>query len=324
MNYRRFGRTGLQVSELVFGAGFVGGLLIHQDDDTKRTALQRALDGGINWIDTAASYGQGKSEQALGWLLKELKQQPYLSTKFAVDPGRGDFLGQIKGSLEDSLKRLQRDSVDLLQLHNSLEPQAGGRGITPAMVLGENGIADALDKLREQGYFNYIGITALGDAASCRQVIESGRFDSAQVYYNLLNPSAGRALPDGWHGHDFSGIIAACKANDMAIMNIRVFAAGILVTEQRHGREIIITRDTDVAGEERKARTVFNKLGERYGSRAQTAIRFALANPDISCVVIGLAELSHLDEALAGAGQGPLPATALAELEPLYSNDFAG
>ena len=74
MKYRRFGRTGLQVSELVFGGGFVGGILLHQDDETKRTAIRRALDGGINWIDTAASYGNGKSEEALGWLLREIDE----------------------------------------------------------------------------------------------------------------------------------------------------------------------------------------------------------------------------------------------------------
>ena len=62
MRYRPFGRTGLQVSELVFGGGWVGGILIHQDDATKRAAIERALEAGINWIDTAPSYGDGKSE----------------------------------------------------------------------------------------------------------------------------------------------------------------------------------------------------------------------------------------------------------------------
>ncbi|NIQ96069.1 MAG: hypothetical protein GWN87_19110, partial [Desulfuromonadales bacterium] len=61
MNYREFGTTGIRVSELVFGGGAVGGLLINQDDDTKRKAIRTALDAGINWIDTAPSYGDGKS-----------------------------------------------------------------------------------------------------------------------------------------------------------------------------------------------------------------------------------------------------------------------
>ena len=90
MRYRPFGRTGLQVSELVFGGGWVGGILIHQDDDTKRAAIERALEAGINWIDTAPSYGDGQSEQALGWLLQEVAKKPYLSTKVRLDLGRLD------------------------------------------------------------------------------------------------------------------------------------------------------------------------------------------------------------------------------------------
>ena len=324
MKTRRLGRTGLQVSELIFGGGWVGGLLIHQDDDTKRQAIQLALDSGINWIDTAPSYGQGKSEQALGWLLQDIGQKPYLSTKFAIDPGNlDDIPGQIEANLEASLKRLQRDSVDLLQLHNQLKPERDGPSLTPHEVLHSGGVADSLDKLRGQGLFKYIGITALGDAKACCEVIRSGCFETAQVYYNLLNPSAGRTMPSVWRGHDYGGITAACQAHDVGIMAIRVFAAGILATDVRHGREIMLSPQTDVADEERHARAVFAELGDKYGTRAQTAIRFVLANPAISGAIVGLAELSHLQEALAGAEAGPLPAEALARLEDLYARGFA-
>ena len=64
MKHRTFGRSGIQVSEIIFGAGAVGGILIHHDDATKREAIRRAFAGGINWIDTAAQYGSGKSEAA--------------------------------------------------------------------------------------------------------------------------------------------------------------------------------------------------------------------------------------------------------------------
>jgi aryl-alcohol dehydrogenase-like predicted oxidoreductase len=85
MKHRTFGRTGIRVSEIVFGAGSVGGILIYKDDTTKREAIRRAFAGGINWIDTAAQYGNGKSEEALGWLLPESGAKPYLSTKFNLD-----------------------------------------------------------------------------------------------------------------------------------------------------------------------------------------------------------------------------------------------
>jgi D-threo-aldose 1-dehydrogenase len=117
MRLRPFGRTGLEVSELVFGGGWVGGILIHQDDDTKQAALRRALDAGINWIDTAPSYGDGKSEEALGWLLQEVGERPHVSTKVRLDLTRlDDIQGQVEGSLEQSLKRLRCDSVELFRL----------------------------------------------------------------------------------------------------------------------------------------------------------------------------------------------------------------
>lgn len=65
MKTRRFGRSGLQVSQVVFGAGYVGGIVVLADDDTRRRVLRRALDAGINWIDTAPLYGQGRSKQEL-------------------------------------------------------------------------------------------------------------------------------------------------------------------------------------------------------------------------------------------------------------------
>jgi D-threo-aldose 1-dehydrogenase len=323
MRQRPFGRTGLQVSELVFGGGWVGGILIHQDDHTKRAALRRALDAGINWIDTAPSYGEGESEEALGWLLQEIEERPYLSTKVRLDLTRlADIRGEVEASLEQSLKRLRCDSVELFQLHNPIDPQTSNQRIGVDQVLRKEGVADALDRVREQGLTRFTGITAFGDAAACREVIASGRFDSAQIYYNVLNPSAGQDMPPAWRGHDLHGLIAACKANEVAVMNLRVLAAGVLATEQRHGREVPMSDAAPITTEEARARAVFARLGDRYGTRAQTAIRFALANPAISCVLVGMAELAHLDEALAAAEMGPLPDEALRALREVYRSNF--
>ena len=322
MRYRTFGRTGLQVSELVFGGGWVGGVLIHQDDATKLATLRRAIDAGINWIDTAPSYGDTKSEQALGWLLREIDGTPYLSTKVLLDTSRlDDIAGQVERSVHASLQRLRRESVDVLLLHNQVGP--AGTAISVEHVLRTNGAADALERMRNQGLTRHIGFTALGDAVSCRQVAASGRFDAAQVYYNLLNPSAARtAMPAGWSGQDFTGLMAACKAQGVAVMAIRVFAAGVLATPVRHGREVIVTRGTDVASEERRARGAWAALGSDHGTRAQAALRFVLANPDVSCAIIGLAEPAHLEEALAAQARGPLPQPALDALEAVYAADF--
>jgi L-galactose dehydrogenase/L-glyceraldehyde 3-phosphate reductase len=319
MRYRAFGHTGLQVSELVFGGGFVGGILIHADDDTKLAALRRGLDGGMNWIDTAPSYGDGQSEQALGWLLKEVDATPYLSTKVRLDLARPDDLpGQIEASLEQSLKRLDRDKVDLFQLHNPIGPETSGATIGVRQVLGVNGVAETFERLRDQRLFDFAGITALGDPGSLCEVIASGRFASAQVYYNLLDPSAGQKVPAAWAEPDFTGVLAACREHGVATMNIRVLAAGVIATDLRHGREMPIVQGFDMAAEEARVRAVFDRLGDRYGTRAQTAIRFALANPDLSCVVVGFAEIGHIEEALSGAELGPLPEEALAALREVY------
>ena len=163
MKYRDFGTTGKKVSQLVFGGGAVGGLLINQDDETKLKAVQRAMDAGINWIDTAPSYGQGRSEEALGWILKELDEKPYVATKFSIDlDDLSDIPGQIERSLEASLKRLRSESVTLLQLHNQIGEQISERRLPVSYILGTGGVIDGLQRLKEQGLIEHFGITALG------------------------------------------------------------------------------------------------------------------------------------------------------------------
>ena len=325
MNYRRLGRTDLRISELAFGCGRSGGILIDADDRTKLGAVRLALDCGINWFDTAPQYGQGKSEEALGWLLREVKATPCVSTKVMIGPDDlGDIAGSVERSLHESLRRLRRESVDLLQLHNRIAPHAGSRAVTADHVLGRGGVADGMERLRDQGLIAFMGLTALGDRRETARVIDSGRFDSAQVYYNMINPSAARdAMPPRWSGFDSTGIVAACRAQDMGVMAIRVFAAGYLAAPERTGRESILTADTDPESEARMAEAAFTDLGDAYGGRAQTAVRFALSNAEVSTAIIGLAAPSHLSDASAAADRGPLPEDAMQRLERLYERGFA-
>ena len=324
MKYRPFGKTGLNISEVVIGGGYVGGILIDPENEIKREALRRALAAGVNWIDTAPSYGNGQSETNLGWLLPELKedQQPYLSTKVRLNPLKlNDIPGQVEASINASLKKLNRQFVDLLQLHNMISSEVTDRAVTLGHALQA---ADCFDRLREQGLIKFIGYTALGDGACCIAAANSGRFDSAQVYYNLINPSASWSKKRGWDAYDFSGLMAACEANGVAIMNIRVFAAGVLVTETRHGRELQIT-GSDVPSEEALTRRVMDTLGldadglTPYGTRSQAAIRFALSEKRLACSIVGMAELMHLEQAVAAPDMGPLPYETLTTLENLYN-----
>ncbi len=324
MERRRFGRTGLEVPVLTFGGGWVGGLLIRGSEAEREAVLNKAQAAGIDWIDTAALYGNGASETVIGEWLAGLPAaaRPRLSTKFNVDVSAGDIEGQVFRSVEASFGRLGVDHVPLVFLHNRIVPDGGAarqeRAVSLQDLLFAGGVADAMDKLRQRGLCDWIGITALGDPAALRQAVDSGRFDAAQVYYNLLNPTALKGAGAGWNSTDFDGLLGHCAAQDMGVMNIRIFAAGHLAATERHGREIPITDNAENAAEEARAEAVFAALGTAHGSRAQTALRFGLACPSVSTIVVGIGETWHLDEALRAVDMGPLPAIAIDELRALW------
>jgi L-glyceraldehyde 3-phosphate reductase len=324
MQRRRFGRTGLEVPALTFGGGWVGGLLIRGSEAEREGVLDRALAAGIDWIDTAALYGNGVSETVIGQWLRSVpsERRPRISTKFNIDTAEGDAAGQVERSVAASLQRLGLARVPLLILHSRVVDAASrardSRSLSAAEVLGSGGIADIMDRLRAQGVCDWIGLTGLGDPGALHEVIDSGRFDVAQVYYNLLNPTAMAAAGPGWGSTDFAGLLNCCAAQDMGVMGIRIFAAGHLATTERHGREIPITANAENAAEEARARAVWDVLGSKYGTAAQTALRFGLACPLLSTIVVGIGETWHLDEALAAAEAGPLPDAAVAELGPLW------
>jgi L-galactose dehydrogenase/L-glyceraldehyde 3-phosphate reductase len=322
VQYRPFGKTGLDASAIAFGCGRTGGLLIDGSDADRRLAVRKALDGGINWFDTAAAYGDGKSEEALGWLLEEVPEDPFVSTKVTVDPAREDLPGQIEESIAGSLKRLRRRQVTVIQLHNRIEPGAGGKALDLDKLLGADGVVEGLERVKEKGLARFIGMTALGDASAATDAVASGRFDSVQVFYNLVNPSAARPMPDKWTGQRLTGIVAAARATKTAMLAIRVLAGGIIAQDKRPARVSMMTKETDPDIEETKATAAFRTLGDKYGDRPTTGIRFALACTDLSTVLVGIGAPEHVDVALAAAAAGPLPEAAMLELEKLYAGNF--
>ncbi len=172
-------------------------------------AVQGALDAGINWFDAAALYGAGKSEENLGNLLRELDAGPGISTKFRVQAEEVDIAGQVERAFAQSLARLGLERIDLLQLHNNILPEPASNGVTPDQILGPGGVIEGLKRLRDKGLIKWLGITAIGDARACAEVIGSGAIDTAQVYYNMINPSSGFAAdkanaPLVGGGHNFS------------------------------------------------------------------------------------------------------------------------
>ena len=233
MKYRELGGTRLRVSEIGFGCGNVGGLIIRGSHEEQLEAVQLALELGINYFDTAPSYGDGKSESNLGRVLSELEPDITLASKVGLSLDKLDnILASVEESIEASLGRLQRESIDILQLHSRIAITRNSskwpNSLSIDDVLGENGVADAFDSMRKKGKTRFIGFTGIGETAALHKVVDSGRFDLVQAYFNILNPSAGYPVPHEFSGYDFKQIIDKAAEKKMGVAAIRVMAAGAL------------------------------------------------------------------------------------------------
>ncbi len=180
------GRTGAQVSILAFGCG--SRFLMYEDLEDGLAVLNRAIDSGINYLDTAVSYGDGKSETRVGMVMKTRRQEVFLATKM---PNRARTRDTALREFEASLKRLQTDHVDLLHIHNV------GDDADLAQIESEDGVLKALYEMREQKAARFIGMTSHTDGAVMAKAIERNDIDCVQL---AMNPArAGRleelALP---------------------------------------------------------------------------------------------------------------------------------
>jgi aryl-alcohol dehydrogenase-like predicted oxidoreductase len=177
MQMRVFGRSGMQVSVLGFGCGAVGGLMVRGDHADQERTVARALAAGVNYFDTAVQYGDGESEKNLGRILQKLKPaNAVVGTKVRLQPSEyGRIAEAASASLDASLKRLQRDHVDIFHLHNPITETEGGTALSVKQVLGE--VVPAFERLRQQGKTRFLGLTAVGDTPALHQVIDSKTFD---------------------------------------------------------------------------------------------------------------------------------------------------
>ena len=324
MEMRTLGRTGLKVSALGFGCGAVGGLMVRGMPGDQERAVARALELGINYFDTAAMYGNGESERHLGQVLKSLKPDLYLGTKVRVPAVERSQIGAaIAASLEASLARLQRSEVDLFQLHNHITVAGGEADFTPEIVLGE--VVPAFERLRREGKTRYCGITAVGDTAALHRVIDAQAFDTAQVSYNMLNPSAGSMVAAGYPAHDYGNLLAHTEAASMGVIAIRVLAAGALSgVETRHplGSPAVepIGSGSSYRLDVERARRLEALVSEGFAvNLIEAAIRFAISHRAVSTALVGYSTLEHLEAAAAAAEKGPLPPAALDRLAGLQS-----
>lgn len=296
MEYRTLGRTGLRVSALAFGAGPVSGLMTGDDHAAQAATVRRAVARGINWIDTAAGYGNGKSETNLGRVLSEFdaEEDLYVATKLRLGPDDfGDICGAVRRSVEASRARLRAPLVTLLQVHNGLTARRDEEpfSVTPADVLGP--VLAAFREVRAAGLVRFIGLTGTGHAAALREVVRSGEFDTIQVPYHLLNPSAGRPVPDGFAETDYGNIIADCAQQQMGVFAIRVFAGGALL-DQEPSAHTLKTPFFPLALYERDRQRA--RALAAGGSLKEAALRFVLDDPRVHAAIVGLGGPEQVDE----------------------------
>jgi len=318
MEYRELGATGIRVSIVGFGCGAQGGLFVNGDADDHRAVTARALEGGINYFDTAASYGAGLSERNLGRVLRELRADVVVGTKLRIDTTElPDVRKIVRQRLEEGLRRLDRESVDVLTLHNPLANRASAEGaLSPSQAIEQAALAmrDCVDA----GLVRFVGFTGLGDPGAIRDVATSHAFDSMQCYYNLLNPSAGGAPPLSAGVPDYAGVLDHAEHEDLGVFAIRVFAAGALSGGARphhlsgapaQGESPEFDADVRLAAALTGIATVLD-----CESIHEVALRFALSHPAVSGALVGFSDLSQLEAALRFTARGPF---SIEELEML-------
>ena len=256
MDYVRFGKTNVQVSRIGFG-GAPAGLknYLHAFDPAKEgdrkgiiEAIHKAIELGINYFDTAPAYGDGQGEEIFGDALQGVEPEKiFLATKMSV----GDK-DDVRGSMEASLKRLRRDSIDLIQIHGTSFSDEEIK-----FILRDGGMLDEIYRLKEEGLVKFIGFTSEDQNPPVYRFIRSGRFDVMQVCYNLIFQ----------HPYDpvrKSGSLYEAKKVDMGIATMRPTTSMIF-------RKWI---------EKANPNNTFDYTG--------ALIQFVLSNPLIDVVLIGM------------------------------------
>jgi L-galactose dehydrogenase/L-glyceraldehyde 3-phosphate reductase len=276
--------------------------MIGDDGAAQRATVARAIEAGIDWFDTAAGYGNGRSEENLGRVLAELGagDRVRIATKVRIPAeafGRID--DYVRESVAASLRRLRAPRVALLQLHNGITAQRDDEpaSLAPADILGPGGVLQAFRRLQGEGLVSHLGLTGTGHPEAVKEVIRSGGFDTLQVPYNLLNPSAGKPEPPGDGETDYGNVIADCATEGMGVFAIRVFAGGALLGQPPSAHTLKTPYFPLALYERDRARAArLHELIDSGMSPTELAVRFALAHPAVSSAIIGFGSPAHVDE----------------------------
>ncbi len=313
MNYREFGKTGIRVSEIGFGAWGIGGnehgnSYGSTDDKISIEAINRAFDLGCNYFDTADVYGRGHSEELIGKALKGKRDKVVIATKVGSDFYQG--LGfktftpdYIRFALEKSLERLRTDYIDVYQLHNP-----------PIKRLNDSSTYSTMQELKREGKIRAWGVSVF-DPLESLAALKAGQPDSLQVAFNLFAARSYEKLFNQAHE-------AGC-----AIIAREVLSNGFLTgkyTEQCEFEtgDIRSTWPRKFINARVLAANNIARVFAGKRSVLEVSLRYALDNKSISVVVIGMKTPEHASEDFAVSDLTPLSESESNLLGQLQSANF--
>ncbi|MEC0090024.1 aldo/keto reductase [Paenibacillus macquariensis] len=270
MEYTAFGKKEIRVSKLGLGGAPLGGDYGPVTDEQVIEVIDRALELGINFIDTAPLYGKGESERRVGKALQGKREKVVLASK-AVMRGEPYTYNNTIRSVEDSLKRIGTDYLDLIQMHELDESN---------MEIGMNETIPAFLKLKEQGKVRAIGVNSFNPALLL-PFIRSGHIDSVQTFsrYMLIDYSA------------MDELLPTAREHGVSVINGSVLGMGLLAESPAP----FIKKDSLLVKEaERRIKDLsFLRKTEPKGL-IEPAMRFSLSSPDISVTLTGTTSLRSL------------------------------
>lgn len=321
MEYRVLGRSETQVSAISLGAGPISQLMVGEDRQAQRDTVAEALRAGMNWFDTAATYGNGESESSLGTALASSSGRAsyHIATKVRLAPEQlDDIPTAVRESFAGSLQRLRSTRVTLLQLHNSVTAKRGDlpTSVTVDDVLGKHGVITAFDELRAEGLVDHFGFTGLGDKQSVAELVQSHRLTSAQVPFNLLTSFHGQDRSSGSVDVDYAELVEQCASNGVGVIAIRIFAGGALVG-QEPAPHTYKTKffPLELYHRDQQRAASLQKVLPPEITLAEAAVRFVLSKPGVSTALIGFASPAQIKEAIAFAANGPLEQELISRIE---------
>lgn len=320
MRYRSLGRTGIRISDIGYGAWGVGGKQwVGGSDAESLMSLRRAVELGVNFIDTALAYGDGHSEELVGQVVRSAPSKVYVATKvppknrtWPARPGIGieqvfpyDY---VIRSTEESLRNLKLEALDLQQLH-----------VWNSEWTDCDEWRRAFEDLKKSGKAQAVGISLnAGDPDSGLDVIRTGLVDSVQVVYNIFHQSPEEKLfPLALKQQ--VGILARVPLDEGALTGAITEAT---VFEKGEFRDWYFRGD-------RKRQVVEHVDGLRRdlqgveGSLPEIALRFCLSPPAVSCVIPGMRKVQHVESSCGVSDRGPLAPEVLAILKRhAWAKDF--